>query len=65
MTGDDVKYVADAAAIGVTTASILGWLPSIAAVLTIAWMTIQIGTWFYDRIYKPWRIARKKKRSQS
>lgn len=44
MTGPDenVKYVLDAAAATSAVATLLGWLPPIAAALTIIWTIIRI-----------------------
>lgn len=47
-----LKTVADVAAVSVTAASLMSWLPPIAAGLSIIWLTIQIGAWFYDRFLK-------------
>ncbi len=48
-----IRYSADAAAVSVTAATFVGWLPSIAAVLSIIWMTIQIAVtvdkWLHHR----------------
>lgn len=39
---DAAKYVADGAAASVAAATVIGWLPAIAAVLTIIWTLIRI-----------------------
>lgn len=41
---------ADAGAATIAGASLLGYLPSIAAALSILWLCIQIGTWLYRQI---------------
>ena len=43
-----VKYTLDAAAVANVVATIVGWLPAIAALLSIIWLGIQI----YDRLKK-------------
>lgn len=49
------KHVIDAAAVGTTIATVVQWLPSVAALLTIVWTLIRIietetaraiGRWF-------------------
>lgn len=39
---DTVKHVIDAASIGVAFATLVSWLPSIAALLSIVWSAIRI-----------------------
>jgi hypothetical protein len=51
---DHVKLGLDATAAATALASFVGWLPSIAALLSIVWLSIQIGEW----MWKKWR-ARK------
>jgi hypothetical protein len=48
---DHIKHGLDATAAGAAFASWLGWLPQIAALFSIIWLSIQIGEW----IYKKWR----------
>lgn len=36
------KHVADAASVGIAAASLVGWLPSLAALLTVIWTGIRI-----------------------
>jgi hypothetical protein len=45
---DTVKIACDSVAIGTTVATVLGYAPPIAAVLSIIWLTIQI----YDRLHR-------------
>lgn len=45
-----VRYVLDAASIGVTTAALLKILPAVAAGLSIIWLCIQIGEWIYKKV---------------
>lgn len=40
--GEAVKNVLDAASVGVVIATILQWLPAIAALLTVIWTAIRI-----------------------
>jgi hypothetical protein len=47
-----VKYAADASAVGITVATIQGWLPSVAAVLSIIYLSIQIASAFSKWIEK-------------
>lgn len=42
--------------IGATVATIAGWLPSIAALLSIVWLGLQIWVFFNN---KSWRKGRK------
>ncbi len=44
------KHVIDAAAAGVTVATVLSWLPHIAAVFTIVWTAIRI--WETETVQK-------------
>lgn len=39
---DVVKPALDSLAVGTTVATFLGWLPHIAAILSIVWMVIRI-----------------------
>lgn len=39
---DNVKHGIDAAAIGNMVATLMGWLPPLAAGLTVLWLAIQI-----------------------
>ena len=41
-TTDTLKHVADVAAVSITAATLMQWLPPIAAGLTIIWVVIQI-----------------------
>jgi len=36
------KYVIDAASVGTAVATVTGWLPSVAALFTIAWTGLRI-----------------------
>jgi hypothetical protein len=47
MTDNALTRTADAGAAGIAGLSFLGYLPSIAAALSILWLCIQIGTWVY------------------
>lgn len=38
-----MKYTADVGAVGITYATIQGWLPSVAAALSIIYLSIQIA----------------------
>lgn len=44
-----VKYSLDAVAVGNMVATIIGWLPAIAALFTIVWTGIQIYSWYKKR----------------
>ena len=39
-------------AIGTTVATVAGWLPAIAALVSIVWLSLQIWVFF---IKKPWK----------
>lgn len=43
-----VKVIMDVAAVGITAASIIKWLPPIAAAFSIVWLTLQIGEKIYN-----------------
>lgn len=49
---DNFKHGIDAVAAGTAFASLAGWLPSIASVLSIIWLSIQIGNWFWKTFLK-------------
>jgi len=40
--GEPAKHVGDAISVGVTFATIVQWLPAVAALLTIVWTAIRI-----------------------
>lgn len=42
MTGEHLKTAADVASVGTVVATLAGWLPSVAALLTIIWTAIRI-----------------------
>lgn len=42
MISEPTKQIVDAAAIGTGLASLIGWLPAVAAGLTVVWTTIRI-----------------------
>ena len=44
-----IKNVLDCAAIGNVIATILGWLPAIAALFTILWYSIRIYEYFKSK----------------
>ena len=46
---DAAKHVVDGAAIGATIATIAGWLPPIAALMSIVWLGMQMYTWCASR----------------
>jgi hypothetical protein len=53
---NQVKLAVDAAAACVTCASLMNWLPPIAAGLSILWLLVQLGDWVYRRlIRKDWK----------
>ena len=39
---EQVKHVGDALAVGTTIGAVIGWLPALAAVVTIIWTLIRI-----------------------
>lgn len=45
---DSLKQVGDAASIGTIVATLAGWLPSIAAALTVVWTLMRIYNEFLD-----------------
>lgn len=40
----DVSHTLTLATVPITTASLMGWLPPLAALLSIVWLSIQIAT---------------------
>lgn len=52
-----VKSAADLGAIGGTVAILAGWLPSLAAVLTVAWLAVRLYNEVAKAIY--WHRKRK------
>ena len=46
---DKLKYYFDAAALANVVATLVGWLPAIAAGLSIIWTAIQIYQWYKAR----------------
>lgn len=53
---DHTRHGLDVAAFGGSTAAVFKWLPDglneIAALLSIIWLSIQIGAWIYRRFRK-------------
>ncbi len=47
---ETAKHVIDGAAASITVATFFGWLPTVAAVLTIIWTAIRI--WESDTVQK-------------
>lgn len=47
---EDAKTVVDGLAVGGTVATLAGWLPPIASLLTILWLSIRI--WESDTVQK-------------
>lgn len=43
---ENLKFSLDLASIGVVVATLVSWLPPIAAVASIIWTTIQIYEWY-------------------
>jgi len=50
MIAEDAKTVVDGFAVGGTIATLAGWLPPIASLLTILWLSIRI--WESDTVQK-------------
>ena len=46
---DSMKYTLDVAAIANVIATLVGWLPAVAAILSIIWTAIQIYSWFNSK----------------
>ena len=46
---EKIKYTLDAAAIANVIATIVGWLPAIAALLSVIWTGIQIYSWWKSK----------------
>jgi hypothetical protein len=43
---DNIKHAIDAASVGTVVATLIGWLPAIAAMFSIVWTIIQIYDWY-------------------
>ena len=57
---EHTKHVADVASIGTMLAALAGWLPAIAALLTIIWTAIRIvETDTVQRLWKRWKNRKK------
>jgi len=50
MLAEDAKTVVDGLAVGGTVATLAGWLPPVASLLTIVWLSIRI--WESDTVQK-------------
>jgi len=50
MLAEDAKTVLDGFAVGGTVATLAGWLPPIASLLTIVWLSIRI--WESDTVQR-------------
>ena len=50
MIAEDAKTVLDGFAVGGTVATLAGWLPPVASLLTIVWLSIRI--WESDTVQK-------------
>jgi len=50
MIAEDAKTVVDGFAVGGTIATLAGWLPPLASLLTIMWLSIRI--WESDTVQK-------------
>lgn len=50
MVAEDAKTVIDGFAVGGTVATLAGWLPPVASLLTIVWLSIRI--WESDTVQK-------------
>ena len=48
----EIKTVGDVLAAGTAFGAVLGWLPPIAAALSIVWLLMQIWSWVVN---KKWR----------
>jgi len=47
---EEAKTVMDSLAVGGTVAALAGWLPSVASLFTIVWLTLRI--WESDTVQK-------------
>ena len=48
-----IKVAADVASVGTVIATIAGWLPPIAALLSIVWLSMQIYGWIVNKKWRP------------
>jgi hypothetical protein len=49
MSTESVQHVGDAAAGGIALATVLKWLPEVAAALSVIWMIMRIYDWIEGR----------------
>ncbi len=49
---EDIKAIADAGATGAAAGAVFGFLPDVAAALSILWLSIRIYEWARLRIFK-------------
>jgi len=45
-----LRYALDGLSITTALASLSGWLPPVASLLSIVWLAIQIGEWVYKKV---------------
>ena len=46
---DQLKTVGDALSLSIVIATMISWLPPIASLLSIIWLSIQIYEWYKNR----------------
>jgi len=53
---EQVKSTLDIASILTVSATLMSWLPEIAAGLTAIWMLIRIGEWLHKKLKDPFKF---------
>ena len=50
---ETTKQAADVVSVGVAGATLVDWLPSIAAGLSIIWLLMRMADWIYEKFKPP------------
>lgn len=56
---NDAKVLMDGVSLGTVISTLFGWLPHVAAMLTIIWTTLRIYEWFEARQARKPAVRRK------
>ena len=59
MSNDTIKHTVDAVAAGITVASLMKWLPAVAALFTIAWTGCRLYESFTGKLFSESWLAKK------
>lgn len=47
---DTLRHLLDGISLSAAAGAVMGWLPPISAVLSIVWLSIQIGEWAIRKV---------------